>query len=304
MFSRINSISPENESPLGQPASNSNGKRRFGMKPFIAIAAVIVIIVVVAALMIPQGAASIPLTVNYNVGEKMVYDTTINVGFDFGNSSSLLSGLLNNSNITSTGQLSLQVLSFNDPYYTINQTISMNVDNVPFSYSNLETMDKTGCSTYLANFGGSSEGADATNPSSNYYLAQLLDRSEVKVGDSVSIPYPSLPANLSSAIRISGSITLTFKGFQNLNVPAGTYKVFRVDITSNDLSLTMNTTSLGALGSNLRMTANLNYQLYFEYGTMRLIKSAMQENAQLQSSALNYALGYGIDMTLSQDIQP
>ena len=271
------------------------------------IAAVIVIVVVAVALLIPQGAASIPLTVNYAVGEKMVYDTSISVGFDFGNSSSALSGLLgNNNNITSTGQEILQVLSYSDPYYTINQTISMNIGGYsgsPLSMSNVETMDNTGCTTFLANFGG---GSDASNPTSEYYLAQLLDRSEVKVGDSVTVPYPTMPGNLSSLFQISGSLTLTFKGFQDLTVPAGTFKVFRVDITSNDLTMTMNSpysssqTTLGSLG----MTANLNFQLYYEYGTMRLIQSAMVENAELQSSILNYGIGYNIDMTLNQDIQP
>ena len=305
MFSRIGSFSPENPDLSDQPVPTSGGSRLFGKKLFVITAAVIVIVVVSVALMIPQGAASIPLNVNYNVGETMVYDTTVNVGFNFGNSSLLsgLSGLLNNNNVTATGQETLQVVSFSDPYYTINQTVSMNVDNFPISYSNLETMDNTGCSTYFANFGGSSEGADLTNPASNYYLAQLLDKSEVKVGDSVTIPYPALPANLSSDFQISGSITLVFKGFQDLTVPAGTYKVFRVDITSNDLTMSMNSLSSSTLGSNLSMTANLNYQLYFEYGTMRLIQSDMQENAQLQSSTLSYTVGYGIDMTLNQDIQ-
>ena len=173
----------------------------------------------------------------------------------------------------------------------------------PLSMSNVETMDNTGCTTFLANFGGSS---DASNPTSEYYLAQLLDKSEVKVGDSVTVPYPTMPGNLSSLFQISGSLTLTFKGFQDLTVPAGTFKVFRVDITSDDLTMTMNSpysSSQTTLGS-LSMTANLNFQLYYEYGTMRLIQSAMVENAQLQSSILNYGIGYNIDMTLNQDIQP
>ncbi len=308
MFGKINAVSPGTVSPA-EPAPNPQGPKRFSKKHLVIIAAVAIIVVVAVALMIPQGAASIPLTVNYSVGEKMVYDTSVSVGLNFGNSSSALSGLLgsngNNSNLTSTGQEILQVLSYNDPYYTINQTISMNLpgdSNSPLSISNVETMDNTGCTTFLANFGG---GSDASNPASEYYLAQLLDKSEVKVGDSITVPYPTMPANLSSLFQISGSLTLTFKGFQDLTVPAGTFKVFRVDISSNDLTMTMNSSFAAIFKlATSRITANLNFQLYYEYGTMRLIQSTMTENAQLQSSIFNYSIAYGIDMTLNQDVKP
>ncbi len=307
MFSKIKAASPDTVTPA-EPAPNPQGPKRFSKKHLVMIAAVAIIVVVAVALLIPQGAASIPLTVNYAVGEKMVYDTSISVGLNFGNSSSVLSGLLgsnnNNSNLTSTGQEILQVLSYNDPYYTINQTISMNLpgySNSPLSVSNVETMDNTGCTTFLANFGG---GSDASNPASEYYLAQLLDKSEVKVGDSLTVPYPAMSSNLSSLFQISGSLTLTFKGFQDLTVPAGTFKVFRVDISSNDLTMTMNSPSLQSIGSSIGITANLNFQLYYEYGTMRLIQSTMAEKAQLQSSILNYSIGYNLGMTLNQDIKP
>lgn len=307
MFGKINAVSPGTVSPA-EPAPNPQGPKRFSKKHLVIIAAVAIIVVVAVALMIPQGAASIPLTVNYSVGEKMVYDTSVSVGLNFGNSSSALSGLLgsngNNSNLTSTGQEILQVLSYNDPYYTINQTISMNLpgdSSSPLSISNVETMDNTGCTTFLANFGG---GSDASSPASEYYLAQLLDKSEVKVGDSINVPYPTMPGNLSSLFQISGGLTLTFKGFQDLTVPAGTFKVFRVDISSNDLTMTMNSPALQSSGYNMGITANLNFQLYYEYGTMRLIQSTMTENAQLESSIFNYSIAYGIDMTLNQDVKP
>ena len=92
---------------------------------------------------------------------------------------------------------------------------------------------------------------------------------------------------------------MNFSGVEDLTVPAGTYKVFRIDITSNNLKMTLNpstdTSGIAAL-SSLTMNLDLNYQVYLEYGTMRQIKSTMQETAIYQSSLLNMtADGHGHD---------
>lgn len=299
----------ENPELSSQPTPEKAGSKRFGKKLYAVIAAVVVIVIVVGALLIPQGSASIPLTVNYVVGEKMVYNTTVNMNLNMGNLTLPDESGLNNNNLTANGQLTIDVISFNDPYYTLNQTITMTVDNTPFTYSTIETMDKTGCSAPFGGLGTDSGDVDASNPTGNYYLAQLLDKPVVKVGDSVTIPYPSLASGASSLFGITGDITLTFKGFQDLTVPSGTYKVFRVDITSNNLQMTYNdsssaTSSSSSLLSGFNMNIGMNYQIYFEYGTMRIIQSSMQETASLQSSIINYSIGYTIGMTLNQDIQP
>ncbi len=53
-------------------------------------------------------------------------------------------------------------------------------------------MNKTGYSTFLVNLGNiSQEEISDNNPTSSNYLAQLLSKPEVKVGDSITIPYPA-----------------------------------------------------------------------------------------------------------------
>jgi hypothetical protein len=49
---------------------------------------------------------------------------------------------------------------------------------------------------------------------------------------------------------------------------------------------------------------NLNYQIYMEYGTLRQIKSKMQQTASLQSSMMNYTTPITMDMTLNEHIKP
>ena len=104
-----------------------------------------------------------------------------------------------------------------------------------------------------------------------------------------------------SSLQITGHLILTFKGIQDLTVPAGTYKVFRVDLTSNNLSLTIN---LSFPHENITTSLTMNYQMYIEYNTMRQIESSMQQTAEFQSTQLNYTMSTTNDMTLYQDINP
>jgi len=58
------------------------------------------------------------------------------------------------------------------------------------------------------------------------------------------------------------------------------------------------------MASNLDMS----YIVYLESGTMRLIKSTMEETVSTQSTfhstALSYTMHLTMDMTLEQDIKP
>jgi hypothetical protein len=167
-------------------------------------------------------------------------------------------------------------------------------------------MNKTGYSTFLVNLGNTSEAL--TGLASNQYLAQLLSKPEVKVGDSVTIPYSTLMTNLSSSIQVTGDLTLTFKGFQDLTVPAGTYKVFEVDLTSNNLSMAVSLPSVGnsttTAPNAITMDMNMTCQSFMEYNTMRQIQSFMQETATIQSSTMNYTITTTFDATLNQDLIP
>jgi len=270
------------------------------IKKLYAAAAIVAVAVIVGALLIPQGTA-IPLNVDYTVGEKMVYDTTLTMSMQ-GYDSTLGSGLMGQSpfNMSVNAQQTIEVIDFDGEYYTLNQTTTMTLAGMPFSYSVLQKMNKTGYSTYIFNLGDAELSVPDTNYASNSYLTQLLSKSEVKVGDSITIPFPGSLSNMG----VTGDLTMTFRGIEDLTVPAGTYKVFRVDITSNDLSMNYGS-SMSAIGLNsASMNLDMNYQMYMEYGTLRQIKSAMQESVSLQSSAMNYTMVLSMDMILSQHIKP
>jgi hypothetical protein len=198
----------------------------------------------------------------------------------------------------------IEVTGFDGEYYTLNHTLALTSPiGKPLSGSIIEKMNKTGYSAYMLNFGGNQEEIPNNGVTSTSYLAQLLNQPEVKVGDSVNVPFPTY----NSSIGISGSLTMTFKGIQDLTVPAGTYKVFRIDITSNDLKMNYQLPLNGVgsfIPSNISIGMNMNYQIYIEYGTMRQIKADMQENVSTQTSTMSYAMNMDMNMTLVEHIQP
>ncbi len=290
-----------------QPAPNTKRSRRFRKRFYVPLAAVIVIVAIVGALMIPQGAASIPLTVSYNVGEKMVYNTKDSIGYSFANSSLSNFGL---NNSTMVGQETMDVLSFDGQFYTINNTVSMTVMNRPLSVSMLEKMNNTGYSAFIYTLGNTTE--DIPNGLfDKTQFTQLLNQPVVKVGDSVTIPVSSLGNFSTSNMHATGGLTLTFKGIQSLTVPAGTYKVFRVDLTSN-MATTIKLATFSQNGFNsypLKYTtettsSSITEQMYFEYGAMRQIETTTHGTSIFESSTQNYTSTITGSSILSQDINP
>jgi hypothetical protein len=278
----------------------TGGSKRSGKKLYV-VASIVAVAVIAVALLIPQGAATIPLNVDYEVGEKMVYETTMTMTFndpDLTGTYAVM-GWFNDTSVSA--KQTVEVIAFDGEYYTLNQTTTMMLFDKPLRFSMLQKMNKTGCSTYLFKIGGREHEIPDTSFDSNSYLVQLLNRSEVKVGDSIDVQFPSAISNMG----VTGGLTMTFRGIEDLTVPAGTYKVFRIDITSHDLSMSYNP-SMTTTGMNLTTNTNidLNDQIYMEYGTLRQIQSTMQETVSLQSSMMNYTMTLSTAMTLTEHIKP
>jgi hypothetical protein len=301
---KLSESSWESPSSTGQEKTHAPKRRLFGRKIYFMIFAIIAILIISVTLLIPQGAASIPLNVNYTVGEKMVYDTTMTSSFQYGNSTlptGITSQLPNNTSINM--QQTIEVTGFDGEYYTLNHTMTLSTNSKPLTISLTEKMNKTGYSAYLLNLGSTQQEIPNNGVTSTSFLAQLLSKPEVKVGDSVEVPFPSG----NSSIGITGDLTMTFKGIQDLTVPAGTFKVFRIDINSNNLKMNYNLplgSSSNFTPANITMSLDMNSQMYIEYGTMRQIKSNMQETVTMQSATLNYGMSTNMDMTLVEHNSP
>jgi hypothetical protein len=286
---RIKLYSVPSETPSEQPTLPAPSRKRFGKKLYAAIA-VAVVAVIVVALLIPQGAAIIPLSVEYTVGERMVYDATQTMTMQISNSTigSAL-GLGSNNTLTMNSTTTVDVVDFDGEVYTLNYTSTMNLLGKPVSFSYLEKVNKTGYTTIL--FSGATEALAPSVGSQDPVLTGILGKSEVKVGDTWEIPVN--PNNAS--IGITGSLVLTFKGIQDITVPAGTYKVFRVDMTSKDI---------GMQTSAVSTTMSVNGEYYVEFETGRQIENNMQMTIQNQVMGVDTSITMSATTTLVQHTLP
>ena len=238
---------------------------RFFKKRYIFFVVIFFIVIVAAALLVPQGAAKIPLEVTYTVGEKMVYYTTEEITIQTINATT---GELETNGYNADPSLNfteiIDVADFDGELYTLKHTQSIATMRALTSLSFIEKINKTGYSTWIfpqASNAPSSNRSGVGNPA----LMGFLEKSEVTVGDTWVIPVNSNGSNSCS----SGNMTLTFVGIQNIIVPAGAFNVFRVDTATNDTVI-----QLKMLGSNKTSTLNMTIsgQTYIDYDTGRQIE--------------------------------
>jgi hypothetical protein len=274
--SRTDTVSSEKPS-LSQPERHSAGSKRFGKKLY-AVATIIMIAVIAVALLIPQGAATIPLNVEYEIGEKMVYFIT---------QAEILKTDTTTSNVTDI----VEVIDFDGETYTLNHTIPVDTDVQSIRVSFIEKVNKIGYSTY---FSAEGKVLPFDTPNSDT-LTGLLERPEVKVGESWQIPISSTNPN----IITTGTMTITFAGIQNITVPAGTYQVFRIDTSSSNVTTTFKHQS--KTNWSMNTITSMNGQTYIEYGTGRQILSTT-ESIVYRESMRNYTRS--VNTTLVQHIKP
>lgn len=300
--SRASSTS-QTRSVLGQPTTQTSWFRQFGKKLY-AVVGIVVIAVIATALLTPRGIAIIPLSVNYTVGEKMIYNTTETVIVQMDNTTMVVGQMgLTPSTTRLNYTESVEVVDFNGEYYTLNHTVTRIIDmhtymqRSPISMSFVEIVNKTGFSSYFFSMGTEQF---VFNASGNPFLSALLARAEVKVGDTWQVPM----STSNSSFGIAGNLTVKFGGIQDITVPAGTYKVFKIDFSSNNLSVNPNVLT-NASGTNIPHFINMSYsgQKYLEYQTCREIESNIEMTHSYQIGELNYHYNCYSQTKLDQHLQ-
>jgi hypothetical protein len=256
--------------------SNKRPKKRL-----YALAAGIIAIAVIAALLfVPQSlGTSIKLGLNYSVGEKMVYDTTNIVTNQMYNTSINMATSPMTESYNSTS--SYEVLSLDGETYTLNVTITSIILGRTIS---LPVTTKVNKASYYNDFLPSGAPQFFSNVSANPTLSAYLAKPEVNLGDTWQIPV----STGNSSLGLTGDLTLKFGGIQEITVPAGTYKVFKIDISSDNLVMHVDLES-DILNLNTLNNANLRIsgQTYLEYETCRLIKSDLQQETTFQATGVN-----------------
>ena len=238
--------------------------------------------------------AFIPLDIDFKVGEKMVYDTTTTRTYTLEENSSQTSL----PDVDSTKEI-IEVTGYDGQSYTLNHTVQDLNQSIRTRFT--ETLSTTGISILHIKMGD-----DTVNGSGGMYafvpnvLELLTTKPQARVADSWRIPYES------SSAEASGNLVITFYGFENLTVPAGTYNVFKVGIKSDNVN-THYTVSRNGFEANV--AENFDIQIYFEYGSLRQVKYDSQGSISFtsiedQTFLSRIPTAVKQEMVLIEDIQP
>src|SRR5208337_5175840 len=100
-----------------------------------------------------------------------------------------------------------------------------------------------------------------------------FEQNETEAGSVWQIPLNGSYQTSNATLVYSGNLTETFSDIQNLAVPAGTYRVFRVDVSASNLTMLINNT---LQNTPISETFTANGQICLEYGTNRMIEMNMQ----------------------------
>jgi hypothetical protein len=291
MFKQENKTPSQASSAPSQP--NQRNGRRPRRKLYAVLAGLLVIVIIAAALLLPQGSASsIQLSLNYTVGEHMVYKTTNVVTNQVYNASINTGGAASSNSFNSTSYL--DVLSFDGQTYSINQTVIATIEGRTLTLPLVINVSKT---SYYNNFIAPGAPQIFYNSSSNPTISAYLAQPSVNIGDVWTIPVNTG----NSSLGLTGEITLKFAGFQDVTVPAGTYKTASIEVTSSKMNIHSDGTSPIIIPDN--MTLQINGTSYLEQGTCRLIKANLTQETAFQTGGLGQTSTIYTEKTLVEDTQ-
>jgi hypothetical protein len=220
-----------------------------------------------------------PLVYDYVPGERFTYNMTLNVTSTV--------GPLSGQNLSETGTMTMDIISFDGENYTIEETTALSMPFLNSTQTTIVTFEvnRTG---FVSNVNGSAGLQQLSSWLGNFLSA--FEKNETEAGQTWQIPLSALNTS-NSTFAFSGNLTETFGDIQNFTVPAGTYRVFNIDISGNNLSLVMN--SPPPLNASIFESFTANGREYLEYGTNRMIEMSMQmsysivQNGQTSNSDIS-----------------
>ncbi len=268
---RSTPTSPTDQSlPAPPPPPRSSRKKIYGA----LAAALVVVIVVTAVFFVPQSSANtISLGVHYTQGEKLTYDMTTSVSSN-GNSTTV--------NLSQKSVLTVEVVSIQGDTYSLNYTMISNALGSSVTISKILEVKESQMVTTLALLPVALQIAAASGNNTGPLMTAAFDQSTAKVGDTWTIPVTN------SGASTADNLTVTFKAIQDLSVPAGNYRVFRIDYS----------TGVQESQNLLDMNVQLSGQSYLETGSCKQIQSNLLVTLSM-SSKLTSNINLDLNLALS-----
>jgi hypothetical protein len=205
----------------------------------------------------------IPLTYNYVPGEQMTYNLTENVTNTASPSP--------RQNWSETGTMTMDIVSFDGENYTINEETKTVLTLL------LNSSSQTSSVTFAVNKTGyvplvKSPASVQELYSWLGYFILAFEKNQAEAGETWQIPLNASNTG-NSSVSLNGNLTETFSDIQNITVPAGTYRVFGVNVLGSTVAVV---TNYPPNNSSATENFTIEGQVYLEYGTCRMIETNLQ----------------------------
>jgi len=252
-------------------------KKLLGKKLFLVIGLIAIVAVAsVFALMylMPKGlGAPVSLGMNYSEGEIMTYDADITIS-------------AMGRTVTQSGTIKLEILDFDGVNYTIRETVSSDSQQVSFTIK----MNKTG---HIIDFSNLPPEVQQTFSSfvGTPGFGGYFPRTMARVGESWQIPLDIHAGGFS----MEGTGSYGISGITSITIPAGTYTVFRMDITAANIHGTYSSE-----GTTVSMVASMSAYVYMENATCVPVEISVQESATVSYSGQTVGMSMTILIRLKE----
>lgn len=264
---------PERTVPTPPEPVKKSKKKLYVLSGVVAVAAVLIAVVFMLSV-IPQGLGeTIPYVHSYTVGQTLNYSVSVSLSAA-------------GQQASETGTFGMHIVSFDGENYTIGETTHYEVQGGPSQDSSYTIMlNKDGQIVGGSNLPSNVESVySMMQGTPNFGLA--LNRTEITVGETLHIPLNV--AN--STFSMSGTMNCKVASVENVTVPAGTYKTFKLEISTSDVHVSSQGVDIGM---------NLNGQVHLEYGTCQLVDLNMQVTANSGGNSMSLT----INITLNSDTE-
>jgi hypothetical protein len=223
------------------------------------------------------------LGINYVQGEKMTYEIDMTMemmGQEFSYTMTLMIEILYKENGTYTVRTTFGLMNQTQPMATYSITAKVNETGHTVEFLDVPPDFQQTMSSF------------SFMPGNGFYFP----KGEAKVGDSWQIPIDMQTEEFNFTGTINNKITET----RRINVPAGTYDVFKLEFTSSEFNLEYETPPELNMTEPIEIDMTMKGYEYFEKGTCRVVEAKIEQTTSMSMMGQTISVTITLDMKLTK----
>ncbi|MCW4020873.1 MAG: hypothetical protein NWF14_06575 [Candidatus Bathyarchaeota archaeon] len=228
----------------------------------------------------------VALGINYSQGEKMTYEIDITmkmVGQEFSYPMTYIIEILDKQNGIYTMRTTFSLMNQTHPTATYSITARVNETGHTIEFLDVPPEFQQTMSSF------------SFMPGNGFYFPT----EKAKVGDSWQISIDTQPEEFNLTGTINNEITET----RRITVPAGTYDVFKLEVTSSEFTLVVKPPPELSMTESIEIGMTMKGYEYFEKGTCRVIEAKFEQTTNMSMMGQTISITITLDMRLTEHVK-